>query len=536
MKTFLSLLKVDLLRLFGINKAIKSGKGGGRIVAIAIGAVFIGLFVIVESAALTLSFAAMLPSGEKYKALAVSICLYIIVVLFLTVGTSRIMFGCTDYDLLMSLPIKPSAVVLSKITYVYIVDFLFAVAFIVPSGIICGIAENAVLVYSLCSVLYCFFIPLVPMAVGLGIGTLVSFIVSKIQNKTLVGVVGSALFIALYLLFLFGNNESEGSWLFSFFSNASFAPVWFIASGIAGKPTGLLATVFGSLVVGMLTVWAISANYKRINQSIAAKVGGKKFVMQGQTQSSVKKTLLRREFKLFFSSSTNIMNSLIGPVVVIALSIMFLVNGGASAMFEGEGELNPDEVANSLKLISDILISALPFFTVMLISVNTYASYAFSLEGKRLWVLKSLPIAVKDIIGVKMFVSIVLSAPFAVIATVIAGIGLNASAFDIVFSCVIVVAYCVCDIAIGLLVNFKYNFFNWVNEAEVVKRGASVMICMLIGMLGALVMGGVQIVATLFVSRYLGWIILLVLLAGLSVLFIKLLLTDCEQKFRRLGE
>ena len=154
MKTFLSLLKVDLLRLFGINKAIKSGKGGGRIVAIAIGAVFVGLFVIVESAALTLSFAAMLPSGEKYKALAVSICLYIIVVLFLTVGTSRIMFGCTDYDLLMSLPIKPSAVVLSKIAYVYIVDFLFAVAFIVPSGIICGIAENAVLVYSLCSVLY----------------------------------------------------------------------------------------------------------------------------------------------------------------------------------------------------------------------------------------------------------------------------------------------------------------------------------------------------------------------------------------------
>ena len=474
MKTFLSLLKVDLLRLFGINKAIKSGKGGGRIVAIAIGAVFIGLFVIVESAALTLSFAAMLPASEKYKALAVTICLYIIVVLFLTVGTSRIMFGCADYDLLMSLPIKPGAVVLSKIAYVYIVDFLFAVAFIVPSGIICGIAENAVLVYSLCSVPYCIFMPLVPMAVGLGIGTLVSFIVSKIQNKTLVGVVGSALFIALYLLFLFGNNETEGSWLFSCFGNASFAPVWFIASGIAGKPIGLIATVFVSLVIGGLTVWAISA--------------------------------------------------------------MFLVKGGITAMFESDGGLNPDEVASSLKLVSDILISALPFFTVMLISVNTYASYAFSLEGKRLWVLKSLPIAVKDIIGAKMFVSIVLSAPFAVIATVIAGIGLNASAFDIAFSCVIVVAYCVCDVAIGLLVNFKYNFFSWVNEAEVVKRGASVMICMLIGMLGALVMGGVQIVATLFVSYYLGWCIMLVLLVGLSVLFIKLLLTDCEQKFRRLGE
>ena len=312
--------------------------------------------------------------------------------------------------------------------------------------------------------------------------------------------------------------------------------MWFIASGIAGKPIGLIATVFGSLVVGGLTVWAISANYKRINQSIAAKVGGKKFVMQGQTQASVKKTLLRREFKLFFSSSTNIMNSLIGPVVVIALSIMFLVKGGITAMFESGGELNPDEVASSLKLVSDILISALPFFTVMLISVNTYASYAFSLEGKRLWVLKSLPIAVKDIIGAKMFVSIVLGAPFAVIATVIAGVGLNASAFDIAFSCVIVVAYCVCDVVIGLLVNFKYNFFGWVNEAEVVKRGASVIICMLIGMLGALVMGGVQIVATLFVSRYLGWSILLVLLVGLSILFIKLLLTDCEQKFRRLGE
>ena len=528
-------MKVDLLRLFGINKAIKSGKGGGRIAAIAIGAALIGLFVIFESAALTLSFSAMLPEGERYKALAVSICLYIIVVLFLTVGTSRIMFGCADYDLLMSLPIKPGAVVLSKIAYVYIVDFLFAVAFLVPSGVICGIAENAVLVYSLCSVLYCFFMPLVPMAIGLGIGTLVSFIVSKIQNKTLVGVVGSALFIALYLLFLFGNSESEGSWLFSFFSNASFAPVWFIASGIAGKPLALCATVFGSAVIGVLAAWIISANYKRINQSIAAKAGGKKFVMQGQTQTSVKKTLLRREFRLFFSSSTNIMNSLIGPVVVIALSIMFVVNGGIASMGAEVGG-DPAEVEDSIKMLSSILTAALPFFTVMLISVNTYASYAFSLEGKRLWVLKSLPLAVKDIIGAKMAVALILSAPFAVIATVIAGVGLNASAFDIIFACVIVVAYCVCDIAIGLVVNFKYNFFNWVNEAEVVKRGASVMICMLIGMLGALVLGGIQIVTTLFVSYYLGWSIMLALLIGLSVLFIKLLLNDCEQKFRRLGE
>lgn len=536
MKTFFTLLKVDLLRLFGINKALKSGKGGRRILLIALAAVFIGLLFVFESGALTFGFASFLPDGERYKALAISICMYVIVVLFLTIGSSRILFGCSDFDLLMSLPVKSSAVVLSKIAYVYIIDFLFALALIVPAAVICGLMEGAVLVYTLCGVLYAFFIPLLPMAIGLGLGTLVAFIFSKIKNKAIANTIGAVLFFLIYFLFLTNTNGEDDSAFFAFFQNAAFAPIWFIASGVAGNLLGLAATLAGSAVIGGLTFWCISANYKAINLSITARVGGGKFVMTRQNQGSLNKTLFRRELKLFFSSASCIINSLVGSVLVIILSVLFLVNGGIGSLVSSVEGTAPEEIEQSFSIMKEYLLSALPFLVVFFISSSTYASYSISLEGKRLWVIKSLPITAKKILEKKACVALLFSAPFAIIATVLVGIGINASVWDVLFACVIALAYCVCDIMLALLINMKYNNFDWKSEAEVVKRGSSVLISMLIGMLGALVMAGIQFAATIFVNRYFGWISIFALLVGLSVLFGYLLFKNCEQKFKMLGE
>lgn len=535
MKIFLTLLKVDLMRLFGLNKAIRSGKGGRRILMLAAVAVLIGLLVVVESAAMTAVIASFFEQGSRYKALSLSLCVYFIVMLFLTIGTSRVLFGCSDYDLLMSLPVKPSAVVLSKIAYVYIVDFLFAVAFLIPAAVICGIADARLIPYCVCAVPACLVLPILPMSVGIGIGTLVSYVMTKIKNKTVSGIIASVVFIALYLLFVFGTQTSDDNEIAAFFASSAFAPVWFVAAGISGKPLNLLAFVFGSLAVGAVCTWLISKNFKRINMAISAKTGGGKFVMTGQERTSVTKTLFKREIKLFASSATNIMNSLIGPVIAIALAVMFVVNGGVSSFVDG-ADLADAQVAETLKKLSEMLTAALPFIPLMMISVSTYSSYAFSLEGKRLWVLKSLPVSAKSIVKVKLFVALMLTLPAGLVATVIMGIGLNAGVFDVIVSCIIVCAYSLFGVTFGLVINLKFNFFDWRSEAEVVKRGSSVMICMLVGMLGVLPLGAIQIASTMLANRYLGWVLILAILAVLCAVFLKILFSTCEEKFLRLGE
>ena len=535
MKIFLTLLKVDLMRLFGLNKAIRSGKGGRRILTLAAVAILIGLLVVVESAAMTAVIASFFEQGFRYKALSLALCMYFIVILFLTIGTSRVLFGCSDYDLLISLPVKPSAVVLSKIAYVYIVDFLFAVAFLVPAAVICGIADGCLLPYCICSAIACFALPILPMSIAIGIGTLVSYVMAKIKNKTLSGIIASAVFIALYLLFLFGTQSTDDNEIAAFFGSSAFTPVWFIAAGISGKPLNLAAFVFGSFAIGAVCTWLISKNYKRINMAIFAKSGGGKFVMTGQTRTSVTKTLFRREIKLFASSATNVMNSLIGPVVAIALAVMFVVNGGTTSFIDGTG-LTDAELAEALAELSGILTAALPFVPLMMISVSTYSSYAFSLEGKRLWVLKSLPVSAVSIVKVKLLVALMLALPAGLIATTIFGIGLNANALDIIFSCVIVCAYSLFGVTFGLVINLKFNFFDWRSEAEVVKRGSSVMICMLVGMLGVIPLAAIQIASTMLVGRYLGWALILAILVVLCAVFLKMLFSTCEEKFLRLGE
>jgi len=536
LKTFLTLLKVDLLRLFGLNKAMKSGKGGRRVALIVLLAAFIGIIVMIESALFTSMIAFGLPSGERYKAMSFSLLIYLISMIFLTIGTSRVLFGCSDFDMLMSMPVKPAVIVLSKIAYAYLIDFLFALAFIMPAAVICGIAEKAAIVYIPCSLVYCLFLPVVPLVIGLGLGTLVSFVMARIKNKTVVWIIGSILFIGLYVFFLFGTQNSDDAAIVNFFSAKAFAPLWKVVIGMSGRIFNLLLFVVVVSALGALCVWLISANYLRINQAISAKVGGGKFVMTGQSRTAVKKTLFIRELKLFFSSSTTILNTLIGGVISIAMPVMFLINGGLNSLVGDAEGATAAQIAEIVASTREIVIPLLPFVTILFLSISTYSSYAISLEGKRLWVIKSLPVSAKAILQAKMKLSLAIAFPFGIISSIIFGIAVEASVIDVIISILIGCVYLFADSALGLIVNLKFNFFDWRNEAEVVKRGTSVTICMLAGMGGSMVLLALTFLASALVGKYFAWALIFVLLVGFCVLFYKLLMKNCEAKFKGLGE
>jgi len=533
LKVFSALLKADLLRLFGINKAIKNGKGGKRIVTMTLVVVLVLLMIVVQSASVAAGIAGSLEPGEKYKAMSFALAAYVMIVLMMTVGTSKVLFGCSDYDMLMSLPVKTSIIVMSKIAYVYIVDLLFALAFIVPSAVICGVGDGMLAIYIVCSLIYCVFLPLLPMAVGLTVGTVVSYIVSRMRNKSLAGFIFSSLFVGVYLFMIFSSDGSDDSFISKIFAGGNLTFLWFIASGTAGNIAATGATVLVCAIVGALCVWIVSANFMRINQSIAARVAGHKFVMKEQSSGSMAKTLFVREFKLFFSSSTNVLNSLISPILAIAFAIMFTINGGVASIV---GSFEGVDMEETIASFTEIFAAAMPYLPLFFISVCSYSSYAFSLEGKRLWAVKSLPIGAKDIFRAKLFLSVLIVLPFAFIATVIFGIGLKASVFDVALSCVIVCLYSLTGAAMGLKINLKHNFFDWRNEAEVVKRGASVFLCMLFGGLGMLALCVVQFILTALSNRYIGWAAAIVILVAAAATMIKTLFKNCEEKWLRLGE
>ena len=117
MKPFILLLKIQLLGLFGINKTLHADPAKAK---------------------RTLALAAL-------------------------VVAAVVLFGFKDYDLVMSLPVPTSSVVLSRIASLYAMSLLFGVLVMVPAFAVYASAAGVSAVGVACMALSIVLAPLLPL-------------------------------------------------------------------------------------------------------------------------------------------------------------------------------------------------------------------------------------------------------------------------------------------------------------------------------------------------------------------------------------
>ncbi len=527
MREFFLLLKYDLLRL------VRGGKKktqGAKIAVTGVILLFVAVIIVGMSALYTALFASILPEDKKHLSLSLIAFVYCLMYLMSTVGTSKILFGANDYDFLASLPIKSQTVILSKLAYVYIIGLGSSLLCFVPASITYMIVCKSGAITLLNAILLIPFIPLVPLCLGLIFGTLFNIITSKIKRKSIVGVIFSVLFLGVYFYFIFGvNGEASDEQMANMLVNAKLlASFNIISKGIDGNYLFILLFDLASLLLSFAYVIPLGKYYKKINDLITARVSGRGVDLSKQRDSSVLKTLLKKEIKVYFSNSAIILNSIIGPVMAILLGAVFNVKGGVNGLIEGgfEGEVDLKEITDFLK----ILIPYVPFF---FIGISSFAAFSISLEGKNLWLIKSLPIKAKDWLNAKLIMNLIITLPAGVISVILFGIGCRLLWYDILIAVCIISLYSLLGGLLGLAVNLKFNNFTWTNPAEVVKRGASATICMLVGTFAAIPVIGVQILGSL-ISPYLGFALVFIVLSALSYLFYYLAYSKLDKKLLKL--
>ena len=255
---------------------------------------------------------------------------------------------------------------------------------------------------------------------------------------------------------------------------------------------------------------------------------GKTFYAYKNTQTELKfKTkntfgcLLHKEFSAYFGNSTYVVNTLIGPIImlVIVLGLCFV---RIETILGIEGLVLPNE------LFTGIIILLLGFC----ISLTIISACSISLEGKQMWILKSIPIKESGILTAKAFVPILLIEPIVILASVLFLIvyKLTFMQFLAIFSIpslfVMITAYG------GIVLNMWLPNFDWDEETKVIKQSLSVFLAMVMG----LAFCAVPLVLALYSKLTLtaiGWITAGVYLVS-AVTFIILTYTLCIKKFRRL--
>lgn len=192
---YLLLLKMQLYNLLGINRILHSHSKKEKQRSMALGGILVIGLMIAYSTIISISLASM---GTVNVLPTISALVCSVITLILTfLKSSGVLIGLRDYDMIMSLPVKNSEVVLSRLTMVYLTNLLISVIAVLPSVVIFGINSEVGISGNTMFLLSFLFLSVIPMIVSLGLGVLISAVSSRSKHKNILSLVLSTLIVLL---------------------------------------------------------------------------------------------------------------------------------------------------------------------------------------------------------------------------------------------------------------------------------------------------------------------------------------------------
>ena len=169
--------------------------------------------------------------------------------------------------------------------------------------------------------------------------------------------------------------------------------------------------------------------------------------------------------------------------------------------------------AQMVRALADQLFASVPGLVAslfvglvtMFMSMNTISTPSVSLEGKNLWISKTLPVTSLQILRAKMFNHLMFTLPPALILTICLCIAASLSLLETVLVLICAFSSCLVSAMFGLFLNLKRPNLNWTSEVVVIKQSLSILIYMF----SVWALSALQIVSALFLSSRIGGIVVL---------------------------
>ncbi len=498
MSNFFSLVKVQLLGLFGINKKLngkgKSGKGAitGVLSVLLIAAciVYVG-YMYSEEYAVFLS-----AGGEIYKLVPLMISIAsIISFVFSFYASGTVLYGYKDYQLLSAMPVKNREIVLSKLAYMYVSDLVFNLLIIVPSLFVYGSHGGEITAgFIFTTLALVLFSPLLMISFSVAIGALTAYFSSFFRKKYIAQIIilGSVM-IALFAFSLFsGYNAAEGVNMFSAITKLYF--VYAIAE--AGMKNGLYVLLFAVINAGAFAAVTVAVcfTYKKINTLVTSKRTLKNFRLKEYAGKSLFSALLSREAKRLFTCPIYVINSFVGVVMSVVFGVLYMI---LMIIFSRNGL--------DLSVTENFTIFVPVVFSFVFFMAPTTAC-SVSLEGKTFWIIRTMPVDMKSVFNAKLLLSYIIYSITAVVSSLIVTLPLGYSAVTVLLVTFNALTAVLFSSNLGLLFNLLLPKLEWENENEVIKRSAPTFLTVLAAFVfaGLFAFVGAEVIKTSFpISIYL---------------------------------
>jgi len=483
----------SLLSSIGVKQKDGSIKKAsvGKIILFAI----LYLYIIAAFLFLSVSMSAsmsmiLIPQGYSWLYYAIfTIATFSLIFILSIFETKSELFECKDNELLLSMPINPRDIILSRIFTVLIYNYAESLIIMVPAIAFYGVISGDV-VGIIGGIIIALFVPLLATSLSSAVGYLVANISKKLRGKSFVSLIFALAFIALYM---YGVNalSSEMENLENMDGPLTIPDIpvlRFFGEAALLKPLNTIVLVSVCILGAVVAFTVISKSYIKLvtdtHTSTRAVYKEKRYV-----KSTALFALVKKELQKFISSAIYMLNAGIGTIMTLIMSVIILVNSGgifaAADIFMQEG-------VDITVMLSPMFIAVL----VMLSSLNTMAVSSMSLEGKNLWIIKTMPLTGREVILGKTIPQLIITLPTTIISSILLAIAARAELIYIPFFILSPIVACVANAFFCTVIGTALPKFDFENEAQVIKQSLSTMIVTLTQMF----LGVIVIIINMFLS------------------------------------
>ena len=330
---------------------------------------------------------------------------------------------------------------------------------------------------------------LLVLALSCLLGLLVAAIAVRIKRRSLVVTVVSLSFLVLYF---WGYSRIVASFT-DLLANAGeiaekvkgpLFPFYHMGLAAEGKAGSFL--IFAGIVSGVLLAVLLLLSHSFLalattNKGSAAKA----YKRERVAQKSVERALLGKELKRFLASPMYLLNCGLGALMLPAAGVALLV------MREDINEYLP--MLQGFLGDSDVIPLILAAVACMMSCMVDITAPSISLEGKNLWILKSLPVTPLQVLRAKLRLHLLIAVPAVAVAVTCMLIAMTPAWPFMILIPLAALLFAVLVALFGLFMNLKAPNFNWTNEMVPVKQSLSVTVTLFGGWGVVLALGALYV-------------------------------------------
>ena len=449
-----------------------------------------------------------------------------VVFIFSIFETKSELFDCKDNELLLSMPIKPRDIVISRIAVVLVYNYI-EIAFVMLPAIVVYAVFGGSIIGIIGGISVSLLLPILATALSSGVGYAVAAISRRFKKNSFVTLAISLAALALYFVgyyFLIG--EMEAMVENENYVMAEIPALKAIGGAAMLSPVPLVILTVLSVAAAILAWKIISDNYISV---VTDKRGAKRVEYKAQTlqRSSAFTALSRKELGRFFSSTNYMLNGGIGAVFMPVAGVVALVNREPVEMFINEISLMGVDGRGA--------VSVLVCAGLLLIgSMTMISSSALSLEGKSLWVLKSMPVPARTVLLAKCVPHFIVATACSVPASVLFAVACSAPVWCWGFILLVPVVGNVGLSLLGIAINTAFPRFEFEHETQPIKQSVATFLMMLTSMVWALLVTGLAFLLSFAISPVIAAFAALIVNAVFAAVMYAIVCGPCVRKYEKL--